>query len=68
MKLYATGVRESNLWFYLLADDIGIFLVEIRAVNEKAKTICEKRGFTAMDDEPLKLYMNLKKVRKLLAE
>ncbi len=51
-----------------VAEDIGIFLVEIRAVNEKAKQIYEKRGFTAMDDDPMKLFMNLKKVRKLLSE
>ncbi len=51
-----------------VAEEIGIFLVEIQAVNGKAKAIYEKRGFTAMDDEPSKLYMNLKKVRKLLGE
>lgn len=51
-----------------VAEEIGIFLVEIHAVDEKAKTIYEKRGFTPMEDNPLKLYMNLKKVRKLLSE
>ncbi|MBK8467413.1 MAG: GNAT family N-acetyltransferase [Chloracidobacterium sp.] len=51
-----------------VAEDIGIFLVEIRAVNEKARDIYIKRGFTPMEDEPMKLFMNLKKVRKLLAE
>ena len=50
-----------------VADDIGIFLVEIRAVNEKAKQIYISRGFTSMDDDPFKLFMNLKKVRKLLS-
>ena len=51
-----------------VAEEIGIFLVEIRAVNEKAKDIYINRGFTVMEDETMKLYMNLKKVRKLLAE
>ena len=51
-----------------VADEIGIFLVEIRAVDEKAKSLYIKRGFQPMDDEPMKLFMNLKKVRKLLAE
>ena len=51
-----------------VAEDIGVFYVEIRAVNEKAKTIYEKRGFSAMDDDHLKLFMNLMKVRKLLVE
>ena len=51
-----------------VAEEIGIFLVEIQAVDEKARAIYEKRGFTSMQDEPMKMYMNLKKVRKLLAE
>ena len=51
-----------------VAEDIGVFLVEIRAVNEKAKSIYIKRGFMPMEDEPMKLFMNLKKVRKLIAE
>lgn len=51
-----------------VAEEIGIFLVEIRAANEKAKNIYTKRGFKPMEDEPMKLFMNLKKVRKLLAE
>ncbi len=51
-----------------VAEDIGIFLVEIQAVDERAKSIYEHRGFTPMDDEPLKLFMNLKKVRKLIRE
>ena len=51
-----------------VAEEIGIFLVEIRAVNDKAKNIYIRRGFTAMEDEPMKLFLNLKTVRKLLAE
>ncbi|MEZ5423661.1 MAG: GNAT family N-acetyltransferase [Pyrinomonadaceae bacterium] len=49
-----------------VAEEIGIFLVEIQAVNEKARQIYERRGFTSMQDEPMKMFMNLKKVRKLL--
>lgn len=51
-----------------VAEEIGIFLVEIHAVDEKARSIYEKRGFTSMQDDPKKMYMNLKKVRKLLNE
>lgn len=50
-----------------VAEEIGIFLVEIQAVSEKARAIYEHRGFTPMKDEPGKLYMNLKKVRKILS-
>jgi len=49
-----------------VAEEIGIFLVEIQAVNEKVRQIYERRGFTSMQDEPMKMFMNLKKVRKLL--
>ncbi len=49
-----------------VAEEIGIFLVEIQAVNEKARRLYERRGFTSMQDEPMKMFMNLKKVRKLL--
>jgi GNAT superfamily N-acetyltransferase len=51
-----------------VAEEIGVYAVEIQAVNEKAKTIHQDRGFTAMADEPMKLFMNLKKVRKLVLE
>ncbi|MEQ1603813.1 MAG: GNAT family N-acetyltransferase [Pyrinomonadaceae bacterium] len=50
-----------------VAEEIGIFLVEIQAINQRAREIYEKRGFTPMVDDPLKMYMNLKTVRKLLA-
>ena len=51
-----------------VAEDIGIFLVQIQAVDERAKSIYEHRGFTPMDDDPMKLFMNLKKVRKLIRD
>ncbi len=52
----------------IVAEEIGVFLVEIKALNERAKQLYLKFGFEEMLDEPMKLYMNLKKVRKLLAE
>lgn len=51
-----------------VAEEIGIFLVEIKAVDENARAIYEKRGFTAMQDDPFKMFMNLKKVRKFLRD
>ncbi len=50
-----------------VADEIGIFLVQIQAVNEKARAIYEKLGFTSMIDDPMKMFMSLKTVRKLIA-
>jgi ribosomal protein S18 acetylase RimI-like enzyme len=51
-----------------VAEEIGTFLVEIKALNEKAKSMYQKIGFEEMQDEPMKLYLSLKKVRKLLAQ
>ena len=50
-----------------VAEDIGVFLVEIKALNDRAKGLYQKVGFAEMLDEPMKLYLNLKKIRKLLA-
>jgi len=52
----------------IVAEEIGVFLVEIKAFNESAKEIYPKIGFVEMLDEPMKLYMGLKKVRSLLTE
>jgi ribosomal protein S18 acetylase RimI-like enzyme len=49
-----------------VSEEIGIFLVEIEAVNEPAKKMYLDIGFSEMLDSPMKLFMNLKKVRKLL--
>jgi hypothetical protein len=50
------------------AEKIGIFLFEISSINDPARNIYVKVGFTPMDDNPIKLFMNLKRVRKLLAD
>ena len=50
------------------AEEIGVFLVEIKALNEKAKQFYLNVGFMEMLDDPMKMYMNLKKVRKLLLQ
>lgn len=49
-----------------VANEIGIFLVEIQAVDEKAKAMYEKFGFIPTESEPMKLFMNLKTVRKII--
>ncbi len=48
------------------SEEIGVFLIEIKAVNEKAKNLYVKIGFLEMTDEPMKLYLGIKKVRQLL--
>lgn len=51
-----------------VAEEVGIFLVEIKALNEQAKNLYLKFGFEEMSDEPMKLYLGLKKIRKLSKE
>lgn len=51
-----------------VAEEIGVFLIEIKAVNERAKNLYVKIGFLEMLDDPMKLYLGIKKVRQLLTE
>ncbi len=51
-----------------VAEEIGIFLIEIKAASENAKALYIKIGFVEMLDERTKLYLAIKKVRKLLVE
>lgn len=50
-----------------VAEEIGTFLIEIKALDDRAKAFYLKFGFVEMLDEPMKLYLGLKKVRKLIA-
>lgn len=50
-----------------VAEEIGTFLIEIKALDKRAKDFYLKFGFVEMLDEPMKLYLGLKKVRKLIA-
>jgi GNAT superfamily N-acetyltransferase len=51
-----------------VAEEIGVFLIEIKAVTERVKNLYVKIGFLEMLDEPMKLYLGIKKVRQLLTE
>jgi ribosomal protein S18 acetylase RimI-like enzyme len=51
-----------------VAEEIGVFLIEIKAVNERAKNLYVKIGFMEMLDDPLKLYLGIKKVRQIVTE
>ena len=52
----------------MVAEEIGVFLIEVKAVNKRAKNLYVKIGFLEMLDEPMKLYLGIKKVRQLLTE
>jgi GNAT superfamily N-acetyltransferase len=48
-----------------VADQLGIYAVEVFALNESAKQFYLKYGFTPLNDDPLHLYLSMKKIRKL---
>lgn len=48
-----------------VADQMGIYAVEVYALNESARQFYLKYGFTPLKDDPLHLYISMKKIRKL---
>lgn len=50
-----------------VAEEVGVFLVEIKAVNDTVRDFYVKRGFREMLDDPLKLYMSVKTIRSLVS-
>lgn len=50
-----------------IADELGVFLVEVSALDENAKAFYKKHEFVEMLDADSRLYLSLKKIRKLLA-
>lgn len=49
----------------LIAEQIGIYAVEVRALNESARAFYLKYGFVALLDDPLHLYLPMKTIRQL---
>ncbi len=50
-----------------IADELGVFLVEVSALDENAMAFYRKHEFVEMLDADSQLYLTLKKIRKLLA-
>lgn len=49
----------------LIAEQIGIYAVEVRALNDTARAFYLKYGFVALLDDPLHLYLPMKTIRQL---
>jgi len=49
-----------------IAEEIGVFLVEVKALDENAKKFYMKYDFIEMLDSPMSLFLSLKKIRHLL--
>jgi GNAT superfamily N-acetyltransferase len=54
------------LWrVQLLSQEIGVFAVEVKALDEAAGRFYGKYGFVPLADDPIHLYITLKSIRKL---
>ncbi len=49
-----------------IAERLGIYAVEVYALNDEAKTFYLKFGFQPLLDDSLHLYLPMKTLRKLL--
>jgi ribosomal protein S18 acetylase RimI-like enzyme len=49
----------------LAADQLGIYAVEVRALNDSARRFYQKYGFTSLLDNEHHLYLPMKTIRKL---
>lgn len=49
-----------------IADHLGIYAVEVYALNENARQFYLKFGFIELQDDRSHLYLSIKKIRKLL--
>ena len=48
-----------------VADQLGIYAVEVRALSEPVRNFYLKFGFVEMNDNRFHLYLTIKKIRKL---
>lgn len=49
-----------------IADQLGIYAIEVYALTENAREFYLKFGFAALLDDRLHLYLTIKKIRKLI--
>ena len=50
-----------------VSDQLGIFAVEVFALNVQAKNFYLNYGFVEFRDQPMRLYIPIKTIKKLLA-
>lgn len=48
-----------------VSEQLGICAVEVRALNDSARTFYLKYGFTSLVDDEMHLYLPMKTIRKL---
>lgn len=47
------------------SEQLGIYAVEVRALNENARRFYLKYGFTSLSEDEMHLYLPMKTIRKL---
>ena len=52
----------------MLSEEIGVFAVEVRALDEAVSLFYSRYGFLPLADDPLHLYLTLKSIRRLALE
>lgn len=52
----------------MLSEEIGVFAVEVRALDETVSLFYARYGFLPLADDPLHLYLTLKSIRRLALE
>lgn len=72
LSVQGQGLGEALLFDALetaeaVSKKIGIKIVELIALTEKAKTFYLRYGFEELSDDPLRLYMHIETVRAALA-
>jgi ribosomal protein S18 acetylase RimI-like enzyme len=48
-----------------LSQQAGIFAVDVRAIDDEARSFYQKYGFEPLEDDPHHLYLTMKAIRKL---
>lgn len=51
-----------------IAEQLGIYAVEVYALNEKARKFYLRFGLTELKDDKLHLYITIKEIQKILAQ
>lgn len=50
----------------LVSRNLGVYAVEVDALNDGARAFYEKYGFQSLEDDPLHMFLSMKTVQRLL--
>ena len=64
-KLGALLLLDALRRVVTLSDNLGLFAVEVVALDETARSFYLKWGFVSMSDDQLHLYLTLRQIRQL---